>query len=149
MSYSPAFFNANSNGQAKATGSNFQNGSGSSISKGVPVSVLASNSQLSLVDVSSEISVQAIVGLCGIAIPNGATGNVVDNGRLQDVSTSFNFGDALYIAKDGSLTNVKPDLGSNGFTDGDFVVFVGVVVKNEFNSSLKDIKLMISVIGQL
>lgn len=149
MSYSPSFFNANSNGNAKGTGSNFQNGSGSSMLKGLPVSVLALNSQLFPVDVSSEVSVQAIVGLTGAIIPSGATGYIMDNGRLQDVSTSFAFGDALYIAKNGSLTNVKPEIGTASFAEGDFVVFVGVVVKNEFNSSLKDIKLMISVIGQL
>lgn len=149
MSYSPAFFNQQSNGSSKGTGSNFQNGSGSSLLKGTPVSVLASNSQLSPVDVSSEASVQAIVGLTNAIIPVGAIGNVMDNGRLQDVSTSFAYGDALYIAKNGSLTNIKPTVDQDSFVEGDFVVFVGVVVKNEFNPSLKDIKLMISVIGQL
>lgn len=148
MSYSPYFLNQQSQGSVKGTVSNFQNASGSTLAKGTAVAVNTS-SQLVLVDPSNEAIVQAIVGLTSIAIPNAATGGVQDNGRLENVTTSFAIGDALYIAKDGSLTNVKPEIGVSSFTDGDFVIFVGVVVKNEFNVSLKDIKLMISIIGQL
>lgn len=148
MSYSPAFFNQNSNGSSKTTGSQFQNASGSTLAVGVPVCVNAS-SQLILVDVSIEASAKAIVGVAGESIPNAANGQVLDNGRLQNITTSFAVRSVLYIDKAGALTDQAPTLGVNGFTDGDFVVLVGVVVKNEFNPSNKDLKLMISVIGQL
>lgn len=149
MSYSPSFFNKNSTGSSRATQAGFQNGSGSTIALATPVSV-DTNSKISPLDVSSELSVQAIVGLTGIAIPNAATGSVVDNGRLENITTSFAVGDAVYAGKSSPLTNVKPDIGNgDGFAHGDFVVFIGVVVKNEFNPSLFDLKLMISVIGQL
>lgn len=148
MGYSPFFLNQQSNGSSKGTGSNFQSAHGSVMLKALPVSV-NTNSQIVPVNVSNETSVQAIVGLTNANIPTGANGSVMDTGRLQNVTSSFAFGDALYIAKDGTLTNVKPEIGVGGFTDGDFVVFIGVLVRNEFNGSLKDIKLMISVIGQL
>lgn len=151
MSYSPYFLNQSSTGNAagsRATVTNFQNGSGSTLAKGTMVSV-NTNSQLVMVDVSNEVSVQAIVGCTSISIPNAATGSVIDNGRLEDITSSFSIGDALYLGKDGLFTNVKPEIGVSGFVSGDFVVFVGVLVKNEFNISLKDIKLMISVVGQL
>lgn len=151
MSYSPFFFNKEATGNvmgSRGTITNFQNASGSTLAKATLVSV-NTNGQLVLVNVSNETTVQAIVGMTGMSIPNAAIGSVVDNGRLEDVTTSFAIGDPLYLGKTGLLINVKPEIGLAGFTDGDFVIFVGVVVKNEFNASLKDIKLMISVIGQL
>lgn len=149
MSYSPFFFNQQAKGASRATGANFQNGSGSTLALGVPVSVNTSSLLLSL-DVTSEASVQAIVGLTSIALPNGASGAVTDNGRLENITTSFSVGDAVYAGKSTPLTNSKPNIGDGqGFAEGDFVVFIGVVVKNEFNPSLLDLKLMISVIGQL
>lgn len=151
MSYSPFFFNRTSTGTvngSRGTITNFQNGSSSTLAKATLVAVNAS-SQLIPVSVSSEATVEKIVGMTGISIPNAATGSVVDNGRLEDVTTSFAIGDALYWGKTGVLTNIKPEEGVGGFVAGDFVIFVGVVVLNEFNGSLKDIKLMISVIGQI
>jgi hypothetical protein len=146
MTYSPNFFNIQSNGTSRGIVTNFQ--AATNLSKCTPVSV-NTNSQLVLVNISSESLVQAIVGLTNIYIPSGASGPVIDSGRIEDISTSFAIGDAVYINFDGTLTNVKPDLDVAGFSSGMFCVFVGVVVKNEFNPSLKDIKLMISVIGQL
>ena len=149
MSYSPFFFNQNSRGSSRATQAGFQNGSGSTLAMGVPVSVNTS-SQILALDVTNEASVQAIVGLTGVSIPSAATGSVVDNGRLENITTSFAIGDAVYAGKANPLTNIKPDIGdADGFASGDFVIFIGVVVKNEFNPSLKDLKLMISVVGQL
>lgn len=148
MSFSPFFFNKNATGAVRAITTNFQNASGSTLTKGTPVCVNAS-SQLTNVNVSSEASVMALVGLTNVSIPNAATGGVQDSGRLEDVSVGFALGDPLWISKTGGLTNVKPEIGVGGFTDGDFVVFVGVVVRNEFNVSLKDIKMMLSIVGQL
>lgn len=148
MSYSPAFFNQNSNGSVKTTGSQFMNASGSTLAIGTPVCVNAS-SQLIKIDVTDEASVKAIVGVAGIAIPNGANGQVMDNGRVQNIVTSFAIRSVVYIDKTGGLTNIPPEPGVNGFAVGDFVVLVGVIVQNEFNGAQKDLKLMINIIGQL
>ena len=150
MGYSPYFLNQNSKGSVRSTVTNFQNGSGSTLAMGIPVSVNTS-SQIVPLDVTSEASVQALVGMTSVqaGIPSGATGSVVDNGRLENVTTSFSVGDAVYAGKDTPLTNVKPDLTVGDWAEGDFVIFLGVVVKNEFNPAQLDIKLMISLIGQL
>jgi hypothetical protein len=148
MTYSPSFFNKESKGSSRQTVTNFMNGYGSDLVKGRLVSVNTSG-YLVPTTVYDEVLVQAIVGMTNISIPNAATGSVVDNGRLEDISTSFSVGDAIYLNRDGNLTNIKPEIGVSGFVEGDFVIFLGVVIKNEFNASLKDIKLMISVIGQL
>ena len=118
------------------------------MAKGLIVSTNTSG-QIEPVDVSDEASVLAIVGITAESIPSAATGNVVNGGRLEDVATGFSVGDALYVGSNGLLTNIKPTEGANGFVSGDFVIFVGVVVKNEFNPSDQDIQLMISVVGQL
>lgn len=148
MAFSPFFLNQNSRGSSRATVANFQNGSGFTLAQAVPVSVNTS-SQIVPLDVTSEVSVQALVGLTSISIPNAATGSVIDNGRLENITTTFAVGDAVYAGKDTPLTNVKPDLTVGDWAVGDFVIFLGVVVKNEFNPSQMDIKLMISLIGQL
>ncbi|MCX9024607.1 MAG: hypothetical protein OIN85_00760 [Candidatus Methanoperedens sp.] len=94
-------------------------------------------------------SVQSVVGVTNQDIPSAASGGVIDAGRVEDITTSFALRDVLYVDKSGSLTNIKPDIGVNGFVHGDYVVLVGVVVLNEFNGLKKDLKLMLSVIGQL
>lgn len=149
MGYSPYFLNAQALGSVKSVASNFINASGSTMIKGTPAAVNTS-SQLIAVDVSVEATVLAMVGLTSVVLPAAATGGVIDNGRLEDVTyPGFNVGDPLWVSKTGGLTNVKPDIGVGGFVAGDFVIFVGVFVKNEFNSSLRDIKLMLSIVGQL
>jgi len=151
MSYSPYFLNRAATGSVKAVGSNFQNASGSTLVKGIPAAINAT-SQLIAVDPSVEATVLGLVGLASVDIPNAASGGIQDSGRLEDVTTAvtgFAIGDPLWVSKTGGLTNLKPEIGVGGFTDGDFVIFVGVLVKNEFNVSLKDIKLMISIVGQL
>ena len=135
-------------GPSRNTITSYQNASGSTLSKAIPVSVNTSG-QLVNIDVSVEISVQAIVGLTAESIPNSAIGKIIDNGRLEDISTPYAIGDAIYVSKTGTLTNVKPEIGVGGFLSGDFVIFIGVIVKNEFNPIQRDLKLMISVIGQL
>jgi hypothetical protein len=146
MTYSPSFFNSQSNGSSRGIVTNFQ--ASTNLDKCTPVSINTS-SQLVLTDISNESLVQAIVGLTNMSIPGGASGAVIDSGRIENVNIVFTVGDAVYINFDGTLTNTKPDLDVLGFSSGMFCVFVGVIVKNEFNPSLKDIKLMISVIGQL
>jgi hypothetical protein len=149
MGFSPYWLNRASTGSSRATQGGYQNGSGSTLAMAVPVYVDPTG-QIFPLDVSNEVSVQALVGLTGVSIPNAATGSVVDNGRLENITTSFTVGDAVYAGKSTPLTNVKPDIGNiDGFASGDFVIFIGVVVKNEFNPLLFDLKLMLSVVGQL
>lgn len=152
MSYNPSTDGSINNqyfkGSARSVVSGYQNATGSTLPMATPVAINSSG-QLIAVDVSSQAVVQAIVGLTAASIPNAANGQVADGGRLENVSLAFSAGDALYVAKDGTLTNIKPDIGVGGFLSGDFVIFIGVMAVNEFNPSNFDIKLLISVIGEL
>lgn len=148
MSYSPNFRGNQGKGSSRQLSTNFQNASGGTLIQATPVSVNTSG-QLIAMDVSSEAIVSAIVGVCGIDIPNSATGAVVDCGRLENVVLGFSVGDPIWVSKAGFLTNVKPNIGVGGFLAGDFVIFIGVIVKNEFNALQKDIQLMVSITGQL
>ena len=148
MSFSPNFRGAMAKGSSRQLQTNYPSGSVSTMTKGIPVSITVF-SQIVPTDVSSEASVKAIVGLLAADLVSAATGPVVNNGRLESVTTSFSLGDALYVGKSGNLINTKPTIGSYGFVSGDFVIFIGVVVQNEFNSLLTDIQLLVNIVGQL
>jgi hypothetical protein len=148
MSYSPFFRGSQGKGSGRSTCTNFQNGTIGTLLPGTPVCINAS-SQLVFLDMTDQASVQNLVGLVTSRIPIGAIGPVTDNGRLENITMPFSIGDALYINYDNTLTTTKPDLAQPGFVPGMFCIFIGVVVKNEFDPLLKDIKLMISVIGEL
>jgi len=148
MSYNPNFTGASA-AASRQLSTGYQNGTVSTMAMGTPVSTNTSG-QILLTDVSSETSSLAFVGLTNIAIPSAASGEVVSSGRIENVTTGFSVGDPIWVGSTaGTLTNVKPDNGSNGFTSGDFVIFIGVLVKNEFNPSLTDIQLFTQLIGQL
>lgn len=148
MGYSPIFRGNTLNVPSRTLSTNYTSGSGSTIPKG---SVVSSNSsgQIMIIDPSDEASSAAVVGVMNIDLPPAATGGVISGGRIENVDPGFVLGDALYAAKDGTLTNVKPSEGVNGFVAGDFVIFIGVVVKNEFNPAQKDIQLILQVVGEL
>lgn len=148
MTYSPNFRGNSARGSSRQCQTNYQSGSGSTMSKGVPVSVNAFG-QVTPTDVSDETSVEGIVGLLSADLPTAASGGVISDGRVEDVTTSFVYGDPVYVAKAGGLTNTRPSIGVGSFVTGDFVIFLGVVVQNEFNPAKKDIQLMISIVGQL
>lgn len=148
MSFSPNFRGNNAKGSSRQLTTNYQNGTGLTIIQSTPVSTNVSG-QMIPVDVTDENSVKRMVGLSGQDVPTTANGPVVDSGRLENVTIGYSVGDILWVSKTGFLINQKPDYGVNGFAAGDFVIFVGVVVQNEFNSLQKDIKLMISLVGQL
>lgn len=127
----------------------YQNGSGSTISLGSPVSSNTSG-QILLTDVSDPVSARAFLGLTNVAIPNAANGSVISGGRIENITNPFTVGDPVYVGSSpGTLTNVKPNAGFDGFVSLDFVIFVGVVVKNEFNPLQKDIQLLTQLIGRL
>lgn len=148
MGYDPSIKNGVLKGPSRSLQTNYTNASGSTLAKGTCVSTNASG-QTVLTDVSSEASAQAFLGLVSISTPNAASGGVASGGRLEDIGLSFSIGDAIYVGKDSLMTNIKPDLGSNGFVSDDFVIFLGVVVKNEFDSAKRDIQLFIATVGQL
>lgn len=151
MSYSPNFVNNSANvsvTSSRKVARNYTNGSGSTLSKGTPVGML-SNGLVNLVNVSSKASVDAFVGLYNISTPNAASAEVIDSGILEDITTSFAIADPVYIAKNGSLTNIVPVVGSNGFISGDYVIFLGVITINEFDNAKKDLKIMIAKPGRL
>ncbi len=148
MSYNPNF-TGSSVTASRQFSTGYQNGSGSTIAIASPVSTNTSG-QILLTDVSNETSALGFVGLTNIAIPSAASGEVISGGRIENVTTSFSVGDAIWVGSTpGTLTNVKPNAGSNGFASGYFVIFVGVLVVNEFSPSETDIQLLPQVIGQL
>ncbi len=135
----------------RQTQTGFQNGTGSSMTVATVVATNTSG-QLILADVTNESTIEAMVGLVSVAtIPSAANGNVVSDGRLENIpSLGFSVGDVLWLGTTpGTLTNVKPDLAQPGWASGDYVVFIGVVVQNEFNPSNQDIQLCRQIIGQL
>lgn len=148
MTYSPNFRGNAARGSSRQLISGYVNGSGALLTKARPVTLNASG-QIVGVDVSDIVSVKSMVGLTAEDIPNAATGSVIDAGRLEEVVISYPVNTPVYMSKTGFLTDQIPAVGANGFAEGDFVIFVGVIVKNEFNPANKDIKLMLTVVGQL
>lgn len=149
--YNPLYRGKISRVPSRANTTGYTNGTLTGMLIGAPVSVDTS-SNIAPTDVSDETSVMRFLGITGEAIPSAASGQVFSNGRASSLAsqlTGFAYGDPVYIGKSGTLTNIKPDVGVNSFVTGDWVVFLGVVVKNEFDPSEKDIQLLIEVIGQL
>lgn len=121
---------------------------GSTLTKLTPVKVNASGN-LGGIDVAIESDVFAVAGLLNADTVNGAAGSIVTSGRVENVTTSAAVGEAIYISKTGSITSIKPSIGSGGFDSGDFVVRVGIVVKNATNPLNKDVLVSLQIIGQL
>lgn len=147
MTYSPGF--RGSVGKAtKQVQNNYTNASGFTITKG---KVVATNSSgnIVLLNPADEDLVSAIVGVTSESIINLSSGAVISSGKLEELTTSFNVGDAVYAGINGELINHKPNIGENGFEVGYFVVFIGVIVKNEFDPLKKDLLVMPSLVGQL
>ena len=149
MGYSPLFRGSLTKVPGRALATSFQSGSIVNILAGQPVSVNAAG-LIFATDVSDEDSVAKIVGVSNGVLPSSANGMVTNSGRVEALALAgFVLGDSVYLGKNGVLTKNRPDYGLEGFTVGDFVIFIGVVIKNEFDPSKKDLQLMIEVIGQL
>lgn len=148
MGYNPTATGTSFQGSSRSVSTNFVNATGGSLPKGSVVSTNV-NGQIVLIDITNQDSVSRFMGITSIDLPAAATGGVVAIGRVEKVTTSFAIGDALYVNTDGTLINVKPDYGVGNFAEGYFVIFIGVVIKNEFDASLKDFQVNPSVIGQL
>ena len=148
MSFSPNFRGASSTAPTTSVQNQLANNTGSTLAKATPVYANTSG-ELSLVNVSVEASSYSVLGLVVANILDTQKGNIIFNGKLTDVTTSAVFGDTLFVSKTGTLTNVKPTLGVGGFVSGDFVIRVGVVVKNDLDPAKKDIIIQIQLNGQL
>lgn len=147
MAYTPTLFG--STATVSASSSQYQNGSGSTLAQGTPVSVNGSG-QIIPTNVTSQSSVEAFVGYVSTSIAISAVGTVISNGRLQNLTGySFTIGQAIYIGIGGILQNTQPTYGVTGFNTGDSVVFCGVVVKNTTNPSNQDLQILTQVIGVL
>lgn len=147
MSYNPNFRGDMSKAPTTSVESLFKNGSGIFLNKLTPVCSNTSG-DIVKVNVSDESTSLSVVGFTAEDIDKGEMGRVIVGGRLTDVDLDLAFG-ALYVAKNGEFTDVKPSVGVNGFDVGDFVVRVGVLVKNEDDPLKKDIVLNVVLIGQL
>lgn len=148
MGYSPLFTGAASKAPSRGTQSNYTNATGSTITKGSVLSVNTSGQSV-LIDVSDETSALGLLGLAAIATPDGASGGVTSSGRLEDIGSFFSVGSAIYVGTNGQMTDHQPIVGQRGFSEGDFVIFLGVVVQNEFDNTKYDIQLLIQLVGQL
>lgn len=123
------------------------NTSGLTILKHIPVRVNSSG-DIMPVDVALEADIFSLVGISSNMISTGNYGDVVTQGRVEDID-GFDFGEYVYISKTGGLTNILPDEGSYGFVSGDWVVKVGVITKNPSDPILKDLIINMQIVGQL
>lgn len=122
------------------------NSSGASINRTNPVR-LDSSGAVQRVDPSIEAQVLSCIGVAKDSVANAAPVGIVTGGRLEDVTVS-GLGDQ-YLSKTGALTNTKPSIGVGGFVAGDFILFVGIAVKNQSNPLLTDLLVNLQVRGQL
>lgn len=124
-----------------------QNATGMAIPQATPVKITSSG--LGLIDVSLEADIDAFAGVLKENSPNGQRGQVVSSGSIENISTPFPIGSMVYISKLGTLTNIKPSLGVNGFGEGDFIVKIGMIAQNVDNVLNKDLLVGIQIMGQL
>lgn len=143
MSYNPFTRQSAVNSTARMN----QNSTGQAIPQATPVKITSSG--LGLVDVSVEADIDAFAGVLKEASSNGTKGNIVSSGSIENISTPFPVGSMVYISKLGTLTNIKPSLGINGFGEGDFIVKIGMIAQNGDNINNKDLLVGIQVMGQL
>lgn len=149
MAYSPFSFNPESTGSARAVVTDYTNASAiTAIPQAQAISINGSGLLVPL-DVSNQASWSNFVGYAYIRIPQSATGPVIANGRLQNITTGYPVGTALYVGTDGNPTNIIPSVGVNGFTSGDMIIFMGVIVPNEDVGGEVDIALFTQMVGVL
>lgn len=127
-----------------------ENNSGSTINSLVPVRINTSG-DMAVVDVSIEAQAMSVVGLTLASVNHGNIGLIVTSGTVYNIGGSWGYGDVLYINKNGTLTNIKPDigLGSPAFAIGDFIVRIGVVSRQPGSPTQKNLILQVQVLGQL
>ena len=149
MSYDPITINNGiNNTPSSKIADRFINGSGSTFAKGKVVRVDSSN-ELQVVDISVKQQVYSIFGAIDESLADGESGVVISKGRIQNVTTTSSVGDVIYLSKTSEISSIVPEVGSNGFLEGDFIVRVGFIIQNEANPLLKDLMVDIQIIAQL
>jgi hypothetical protein len=148
MSYNPNFAGTASAASSKAINANELNNTGNTINKLTPVRI-NSNGDIDTISPSIEDQVLAIAGIVNIDITTGTYGDIVNSGRIENITTSAIFGDVVYLSSAGGITTTKPSAGIDGFASGDFSVKLGVVAKNRTNPLNKDLVIHILIGGQL
>lgn len=151
MSYSPNFRGTMSLAPSLANSSTYTNGVGSQVSIATPVSQ-GVGANFVLLDVTNESTVESFLGLTSQVIPSAASGTVMSEGRLENIPLGLGLavGDTLWAGTSpGTMTTTKPDVSQPGWSAGMWVVFLGVVVQNQFNPSNQDIQIFKQIIGQL
>ena len=149
MSYSPNFRGApiTTVENAAVTGGTVTNTTGVSLARLTPVK-LNTSGVISEINVSLDDTI-SVAGVITEQIFNGSVGFMASTGTIKDINVSFDLGDTVYVSKTGLLTNIKPSTDVNGFAAGDYIIRVGVIGKNESNSSKIDLHLSMDVVGQL
>lgn len=149
MAYSPSLWNPQTSNTSAVVTEYINASASNAIPQGQAVSINGSGELIPL-DVSSQSNWQAFVGYAASRIPASSKGSVIANGRLQNFTTSYAAGTALYIDTNGNPTSTVPSVGVNGFVSGDMVIFMGVIVPNEQNPlTEKDIALFTQLVGTL
>lgn len=149
MSYRPyqVIINAAA-GASSAITIELQNSTGSAIGALIPVTI-GSDGKLKTVDVSSDTDAIKNVAVTVASIADGDHGSVVLAGKIANISTSFDFGDYVFVSKTGDLTNVVPEIGVGGFVEGDAHIRIGVITRNRDNPANKDLLVKIEAVGVL
>jgi len=149
MTYRPysAIISEAQSGAGSSSKTQIENQSGSAIPVLYPVSV-DSNGYGRATDTSIEIDSMNCAGVTSQNIADSSIGDIYTSGKIENVS-GFSFGDTIYVAKSGGLTNIKPDIGTGGFAAGDYVIRIGVIARSAINPSNKDLLLSIRLVGQL
>lgn len=150
MSYNPNFRGSAAKGSSRQTQTGYTNATGSTITAASPV--YSNSSGIGPLDVTNVAKVETFAGLVAADLPASAHGMVVSDGRVENIPLGLGFalGDAIWAGTTpGSLTNVKPDYSAPGWSAGMWVIFVGVVVVNEFDPLKQDIQLFKQKVGRL
>ncbi len=121
--------------------------SGDELLKGTPVKVTSDG--IDLIDVSLEADVDALAGVISEDVSDEDNASVVQSGTIFNITTGVSVGSSVYVSKLGVLTDSKPQIGVNGFAEGDFVIKIGTIAKNNDNPSNKDLLVLIQIMGQL
>jgi len=135
-------------GDSEKIDSDYANDSGAQINKGIPVRIDGTG-KLETINPSNESEIDAMIGVTSEDIADSSSGGVTAMGRIKDITTAISVGSPVFLSKTGTLTTTKPSEGVGGFTSGDFIVRVGVVVQNNDNPSNKDLAVSLMIVGQL
>lgn len=88
------------------------------------------------IDVTAEADSVKATGILKSNTVDQAYGEVVTSGKIENITTALTFGDYVYVAKDGTLTNVLPSAGTNSFVSSDYAIRVWLRQPALFSYSL-------------